>query len=1662
MPSQFGGIPVERPEEAQQSQFGGVSLDTSEPVQVNIPEANSLALNNTIKPDTEDPAAKELLDESESQRQQMLDLARTRFPPEVVDSWEDNPIGFGEAGDFLKWSQILPGGGLVQGAAINIATISRKIENNETLTDSEQANIDEFINKQIEMTVRGMSYGGQYRYYGSQMPAFMVEFALTGGPAKAAQVATVQAITKGVAKSVMQKTIAKQTGRLARVATQSALMAPMAVAKYGEQRLGPWMVTDKGQIIFEESKDSPAMSALKAYAHVSAEVASELSGATIAKYAINPITKRLKTPLINGINALPEGLKLGLFEAYKKIKPNATISKAFTAGGWNGMLAELGEERVADVLRETVNLTLEDGYTFDQVLDGITPTTDQLLLEAGLIGTLGGAKAISNVATNILIDKGLTRKEAEEAVNNMTVTEQEAFAEAELKLESSIVQAEREIETGKMPPEIQNQVLESYDELKEGEVGTEYDAKEKSLAVLNKAKNKASKENTSLASLISGQTGINQDSYVMDKTGYDRGIEKEINDLEKSPKFGALIAEYGGLNQTLWFEEASLNNKESGSLPGGYQKPFWRSGNKGLAPDELAEKLYEDGYISSYDQKEAIDFVEDLLRSGDRFLDPEVEGSLAQLNKRFDELDKSLDVNVDKIYDELREVNKKARSTVFRKKGGMTIDEVAEALPEQFGAESNLDDVVQVIDQMVAQPELGAYPDKQAAVDAIQKEIEILEQTKNEELEAYYKGLPARQEVETGDLERISLNELEASLEQEYPTVTQQEFDDSMKLLDEYILLQEGLPLDNPVLESQTDAALDAEGINIDPNESIFNDFYYTWFDRFGALVDLSKEAVKRGAKLRPGDTTDYLIRQYYSVAGLAKQILTVNTNTINKSGQVEVTGKGLRSILDDFDNIIIRLEPNKKQRNQDLKDYLIARRYYYDLQQRSDVEVTEKQALDTAKTLDALALKYGDSLKWFDETAKEIHEFQKRVLQLAVDAGNMKPEVYAKIVESNQNYIPFQRVLDEEFGPYDSAGQGKIFTNATINRVIKKIVGSEREIKDPIESIIRNTFRIVDLASQNKVAQSISSLAGIMPEYIQPIGPLMETIKVDGKEVKRPSKEAPKGTITVFEGGKRKYYRVAKPILKAVEQMRPEQFNFVQKFFQAPASVLRAGATLIPEFWVRNVLRDMQSSFIQSEARPIAFVDPIRGLVALIGKTDLHNQWMQSGGSFNNYMELTDNGMARAQKELMSNDGKIARYLKNPLRLPEDISLTFEQAVRIGTFAAAKRKGMSDTEAAFESRDATLDFARGGSASKSINRYVPFFNAGMQGADKLYRSMRDNPKATTMWAVGTITMPSLILAGYYLYGAPDDERQEYSEIPQWQKDMFWIAKVDGEWVRYPKPFSLGYLFGSVPERFLSWGQSKGIKDVQDFWIQLVKGVAGSISPIYDPSAAIPPLVKVTIENVANYNFFQGRNVYPAWMEDLPPEDRKTRYGSRSAEEIGKVLGVSPAKVDNALRGTLAGSAQYVTDAGDYILNEVSRWNGEEIPARPTSRLDIPQIKAFAMRFPTGSSSESVNLFYRSSKLIRQAANKIDDLRGEERSKYREENIALVRSEKAFNSSTKNIRRLNKRRNLVFDNLVMTGKEKETELRRLDDLILDQARRANSVLESNIQNLQDE
>lgn len=1256
--------------------------------------------------------------EVENHASQYEALARVRFTEEqIAEMKAKGPIRFSEAKDFLDAQDVLPGGGVYQ--AFDTAVIynaAKKIERGEETTVNEDETLDKFINKQIEMNLRGLSVGGGIAYYGSQMPAFMVEFIATAGVGKAAQ----KGVQEGVEKVVQKAVVSKAAGTAANVLARTAAMPSMYLPNYAERRLNDYMaLTDKGEMVFKESTESPAKSALLAYGHTSVEVASELSGAAIGKYVVGPVTgtaaRYLKTPMTQAVSKIPVNVRQGLYQAYKAINPNASVSKVFTAAGWNGMLEELGEERIADVLHATLSLGTEKNYTMQDYLDAITPSSDQLLIEAGIIGIAGGVKTSADIGFNLLLQKTGDPVKARETIDNMSATEQEAFV-----------------------------------------------------------------------------------------------------------------------------------NSQLGVKPG-------------------------------------------------------------------------------------------------------------EPLPQQ-SAEA--------------------------------------------------------------------------------------------------------------VAQAQGNAALAKDPPQVSDEESGFNRFYREFVNRLQPIEDLTREAEARGAEIAPGENPFTLSRTYAGVIGTIEHNLRYGTTRLNpETGAMEVTGKSLKAIQDDFDNTVAHIEVSRDQRAQDFNDYLIAQRVLADLSAREDVKVSEKDKAAAAETMHKLASKYGAEFSWFQTFGQETYEYQQRVLQNLVDAGNMSQETYDEILKKNPHYIPFQRVLDEAEKAFGVSTKG-IFTNANKNRVIKKIKGSDKAIKNTTESIIANTARILELAHRNRVALAVADLADLMPEYVQREATPMKKITVENPEggdpieTFRPSEIAPQGTVTVFRDGKKEYYKVSPALLEAMENLSPMQMNATMRLltspFRASARLLRAGATLIPEFWIRNVIRDQGTALLQSPIRPTP-IDMVKGLSAVIGKTELYQDWLRNGGSFNSYMELDDKGLQKAYRELLKPQGKLARYSRNPINILADISGALEQGTRVGVYAKAQRLGVEGLEAALMSREATLDFARGGVVAKNINQYIPFFNAGVQSVDKLLRTFKENPKATMFWGMATITVPSLILSGYYLYGAPEDERREYLEIPQWQKDLFWVFKdPSGQWRRVPKPFSFGYLFGSIPERFMTWGYQGNKPEMQNFWLDFVMGVGGTLSPVYDPSALLPPLVKTTIEDITNYNFFTGRNIYPAWMDRLEPEKRANKYTSETARAIGGLLGVSPAVVDNTLRGQLAGSAEYATNASDFILNSVKKWNGETLPEQPLTQADIAVVKAFTVREPVGYGSNSVSNFFDSWERVSQVHATMGSLDGEEKQEYIAANSAALAAYKPMKNYYDRIRTLGKLSDSTYADKSMKSGEKVKALSEYGRQMVDIAVEANGWFKENV------
>ena len=1008
--------------------------------------------------------------------------------------------------------------------------------------------------------------------------------------------------------------------------------------------------------------------------------------------------------------------------------------------------------------------------------------------------------------------------------------------------------------------------------------------------------------------------------------------------------------------------------------------------------------------------------------------------------------------------------------------------------------------------------------------------------------------------------------------------------------------------------------------------DSLFGKFYTGLVNRLEPVEALEEKAGER-TKLSPMQRPNLLARLYSGLVGAVRQQVEKNTFTYNKEGNIEITGEGFLPILNDFDKSFSDVEKNQNARHTDLKNYLEAQRFLLDLEKRENFETTEEQKLDAVKTMADLAAKYGDRLNDFEKFSDRIYQFQQRILHNLVDSGNMSEESYKKILKDNPHYIPFQRVMDEQF-PSVVTPRSK-FSGAKAN--IKGIKGSEREIKDPFESILRNTYDILDKAYRNRVAQAVANLQEVLPEYIEKRKPVYEVdtasvkvaydsklrtklekaikffggkleykkslgkgkglllgsyspaentirkrlgsqdrtlahefghmldfvfdiknaitknktimqeisklaeerfksvvtlkntakgvefvetkkeqsqkyidyVKSDremianmfdlyftsrdymkktapttykfietlfkGKEFKflkdikpsaetgieeieqevwMPSKTKPYGNVIEYwENGQRKFVEVTKPVMEAINDLSMPELNFVEKLLTLSSRVLRTGATIMPDFWVRNILRDQPIAFIQTRnTRP--FVDMIKGLCSLIKKDETYREWMSSGGSFNSYMDLGDKSMRQAMKELVNPQSKLSQYLKSfGLKAVEDMSMAFEQATRIGIYAREKLNSPA-LVSAFEAREGTLDFGRSGKYGKYVNRYIPFFNASIQGVDKIVRTFQEHPVITSVKCLTAVTLPSVLLTGYYLYAAPDDDRKEYLDIPQWQRDIFWCFKLGDNWWRIPKPFEIGYVFGSMPERFMTWAYEKELPDGKELW-ETVGGFFNAVSPITDVGGFMPPALRVAVENITNYNFFTGKSLYPKYLDELEPAERKNKYTSETAKLIGQKLNISPAKIENALSGSIGSSSKYVTDAGDYIINKVREYNGEDINEKPSSLNDIPVLRSFVLREPQGFQTKSVNDFFDIYKKTKEKHNTYKKKTGEERRNYYEKNKLQIKAFNRMDNYYKEIKGLSKRADKIYENKNLTGDEKAERIKPLASKISAAAFEAN-------------
>lgn len=638
---------------------------------------------------------------------------------------------------------------------------------------------------------------------------------------------------------------------------------------------------------------------------------------------------------------------------------------------------------------------------------------------------------------------------------------------------------------------------------------------------------------------------------------------------------------------------------------------------------------------------------------------------------------------------------------------------------------------------------------------------------------------------------------------------------------------------------------------------------------------------------------------------------------------------KGVRAFED-----IIKDIPQKEHK--DFSAYLVA---LHDL----DLHRNGQMPTFTLKE-DLATVKQYEKNPTFKSAAKDIHRFQDYMLAELVNNGILKPETYHLLRNKYPNYVPFFRDFSaESMDGFFFSSKG--FVN--VANPIKRFRGSTRDIIDPLESIVKNTYQFYNAIERNHVGVTFAKLAK------KPgIGTIVEEVRGN-----RPAKSTD-NTFSVWVKGKKVVYETTPELAQTMKMMNKDTSNFITKILQYPASWLRAGSTVTAGFAITNALRDTISAGVFSKHGFLPVVDTFRGLAHFLKKDQLYWDYVKSGGAHAAMVSLDRDYLSGHLRELFSRKSTLSKVARNPMEVLRAISEATEVATRLGEFSNA-RKGYTGLysrltktnlnpkslgEASIASRDITLDFSRTGTHTKTANKVVAFFNATIQGGDKLVRAWRDDPKGMTIKSTLFITLPTIAL--WYL----NKDNTAYQELPQWEKDTFFHIPTGDKFVKIPKPFELGLLYGTTFERMLQYFDDKstgrngvGFKGLGDRAIDtlLPDVLPTALSPIW--------------EWWSNYSKFRQRNIVPQSQEKLPD---KLQYGSNTsmvARKIGDTFNVSPYKVDNTIMGYGGNLARLGLDITDAI--------GGANEKRPTKGVtELPEIRRFFAK--PYQSSDSVQRVY--------------------------------------------------------------------------------------------------
>ncbi|RAK01597.1 LPD38 domain-containing protein [Aliidiomarina maris] len=566
-----------------------------------------------------------------------------------------------------------------------------------------------------------------------------------------------------------------------------------------------------------------------------------------------------------------------------------------------------------------------------------------------------------------------------------------------------------------------------------------------------------------------------------------------------------------------------------------------------------------------------------------------------------------------------------------------------------------------------------------------------------------------------------------------------------------------------------------------------------------------------------------------------------------------------------------------------------------------------------------------------FEQVRQEYNKINKATLELAREAGLLNSEQIASF--DTDWYVPFFR-QDSTSEVSDLMAQvNSVYTKKTgivgQSAQIKELLGGKSSTKDLLTNIIQRQVSLIDAAIKNNAAREVAAnLDGT--EFMTKASDAEASGEFTRQEL------ASRQKVRVMEHGKPVHYLVSDPaLLRGLMQVHDIGSKAIfNRMARSAKRFLTTGVTLSPDFIIRNFIRDAAHAWMVNKDGAKLGTDTWTGLKSSWGQTPEYWNLIAGGAAFQGgYIHgadpeaaqqqirrhLREKGFSKSQIDnhmsslVTTKDGLIKAFEKY-----RQVSDRLENSNRMTVYNRAKAAGKSERQALFEAKD-LMDYSMKGNFQlmSTFIDMLPFFNARIQGLYKLGRASAADGNDQIFKALSKdLAFKGIKVAGFSLALAAlngDDER--YKELPEWDKDAHWHFFMGDQHWRIPKPFELGIIFGTIPERMFNF--AAGNQTSKDARESVGHAVWNTLA--LNPT---PQLFMPVVELMMNRSMFTG-----APIESLADSRREAvdRYGentSDTARLIGQLtglMGLSPKQVEHLITGYTGTLGAYTLGASDVL-----------------------------------------------------------------------------------------------------------------------------------------------